>query len=203
MLKQDVTAKLDPTQTQIFWLDTLQGEPITLTTRTLQGEHGHYQTEYRWLNGVVREIQQTGKVLFAGELRSQSFLIRYDSEGQAVYQQHHFDDEVRPIHLSELNQYYAKAKAALLTAQTQLKKNQVFFQGYWREGVFETCFDDREVKLDFGGLFSTKVYARLKYEDNYIAAIGTQGLGKNKIYQLIALEPESADCITRPLFDDE
>lgn len=200
-VEQLVTGSVTPKATQIYWLDRAQNTPILLTTLTTESDLVHYSTEYRWRDGLVREIERRGKVMSEGSLVSQRFLIRYDSSGQAVYQQHQFDGETRPIHLSELNQFYAKANDEYRLANELLAKKQVFFQGHSRHGAFETCYTQQTKTLQFNQAVSKKAYNRLKNEDNFIAAVGFSEPQKNIIEQVIAIEPYQVVCIKRPEFN--
>ncbi len=210
-LALSVTGSVTPKATQIYWLDTVQATPLLLTTLTTENDLVRYSTEYRWHDGLVREIERRGKVMDEGKLVSQRFLIRYDSKGQAVYQQHLFNGETRPIHPFELNALYIRAQAEYRLANELLAKKQVFFQGHWRHGsfensafengTFETCFTQQAKKLQFNQSVSKQAYNRLKNEDNFIAAVGFSEPEKNIIEQLIAVEPYQAVCIERPKFD--
>ncbi len=200
-LDQRVTGSVTPKTTQIYWLDTVQATPVLLTILTTEKNLVRYSTEYRWRDGLVREIEQRGKVMDGGRLVSQRFLIRYDSSGQAVYQQHQFDGETRPIHLSKLNALYAKANDEYRLVNELLANKQVFFQGHWRNGSFETCYTHQAKRLQFNQTVSKKTYNLLKDKDNFIAAVGFSEPNKNIIEQLIAVEPHQIVCIERPEFD--
>ncbi|CZF85304.1 hypothetical protein GCE9029_04934 [Grimontia celer] len=197
---QTVTATVQGDATSIFWLDERQRFPETLSERVMMGDYGQYSSEYRWRKGVVREIQREGNILVDGELKQQSVLIRYDSEGQAVYQQYRLDGALLPIRSTELVRYYKQAEKALETAQALGKNNKNFFQGYWNEGVFEECGSGDVKTLKFSAEFPDYILQRLRQEDNFIAAAGKVGRNTNTAETIIALDNDSADCFERPEF---
>ncbi|OEE89337.1 peptidylprolyl isomerase [Enterovibrio norvegicus FF-162] len=195
---QTQTAMIQGDATSIYWLDERLGFPETLSERILMGDYGQYSTEYRWRKGIVREIQRDGEVLIDGKLTQQSFLIRYDSEGQAVYQQNRLDGDMRPLRTTDLVRYYQQAEQALSQARELNKSGHQFFQGYWSKGILEECFTDEEKALSFNAAVPSFILQRLNQEDNFIAAMGKVGRKMNTVDAIIALDNDSADCIERP-----
>ncbi|WP_245621572.1 DUF1481 domain-containing protein [Enterovibrio calviensis] len=197
---QTQTAIVQGDATTIFWLDERQGFPEILSERVLMGDYGQYSTEYRWRKGIVREIHRDGEVMMDGKLTHQSFVIRYDSEGQAVYQQNRLDGDMRPLRNTDLARYYQQAEQALIQARELKKNGQLFFQGYWSEGILDECDTGREKKLSFEVALPNFIVQRLNQEDNFIAAVGNVGRKTNTVDAIIALNNDSEDCFERPTF---
>ncbi|MGF1867856.1 DUF1481 domain-containing protein [Enterovibrio norvegicus] len=195
------TANVQGDATSIYWLDERQSFPETLTEKVLLGDYGQYSSEYRWRKGVVREIQREGDVLIDGKLKHQAVLIRYDSEGEAVYQQYRVDGDLLPLRTTELVRYAREAEQALANTREQVKKKQTFFQGYWSEGVLEACNTGKEKALTFNVSFPDYLFERLNKEDNFLAAVGKVGRKENTVDTIIALDKDSADCFERPSFN--
>lgn len=195
---QTVTAAVQGDTTRIFWLDERQRFPETLTELVMLGDGTQYASEYRWRKGVVREIQREGNILVDGKMKPQSVLIRYDSEGQAVYQQYRLDGALLPIRGTELVRYYQQAEKALDTAQTLGQDNKSFFQGYWNQGVFEECGTGTVKTLKFSAELPDYILQRLRQEDNFIAAVGKVGGNTITAETIIVLDEGSVECFEKP-----
>ncbi|MDD1783848.1 DUF1481 domain-containing protein [Enterovibrio sp. ZSDZ35] len=199
-VKTTQTAAVQGDATSIYWLDEKQTFPETLSEIVLMGDHGQYQSEYRWRKGVVREIHRKGTVLDGGKLKEQSILIRYDSEGQAVYQQYRLDGDLLPIRSTELVKYYRQAEQSLANAKTLGKESQDFFQGYWKAGTFEECGSSSEKTLTFDTVLPDYLLQRLNPQRNFLAAVGEVGRRSNTVNEVIMLGAGDTPCLVRPVF---
>ncbi|KXF80387.1 DUF1481 domain-containing protein [Enterovibrio coralii] len=199
-VKTTQTAAVQGDATSIYWLDEKQTFPETLSEIVMMGDYGQYQSEYRWRKGIVREIHRTGTMLDDGKLKPFSLLIRYDSEGQAVYQQYRLDGDLLPIRSTELVKYRRQAEQALESAKTLGKEGQDFFQGYWKAGTFEECGSDREKSLTFDTVLPDYLLQSLDQKSNYLAAIGSVGRRTNTVSDVIMLKGGDAACLARPTF---
>lgn len=198
---QTVTADVKGDSTVIYWLDERQKFPETLTTLSLMGDYGSYGTEYRFRKGIVREIQREGTVFTGDSVKPISLLIRYDSEGQAVYQQYRVDGDLLPVRPTELVRYFREAEQSLAMARELHSNDRNFFQGYWNEGSFEECNTGRELTLKFETVLPSYIVQRLSQEDNFLAAAGKVGRNVNVVEEVIALDSDSAECFVRPSFE--
>lgn len=199
-LTQTITADVKGDSTAIYWLDERQGFPETLTERVMMGDYGSYASEYRFRKGVVREIQRDGNILVDGKVQPISLLIRYDSEGQAVYQQYRLNGDLLPVRGTELVRYSREAEQSLAMARELHSNGRDFFQGYWNEGQFEECGSGKEKALEFETDLPGYIVQRLSQEDNFLAAAGKVGRNLNVVEEVIALDSDSAECFTRPGF---
>lgn len=197
---QTVTADVKGDSTVIYWLDERQTFPDTLTSLVIMGDYGRYATEYRFRKGVVREIQREGRMLIGESVQPISLLIRYDSEGQAVYQQYRVNGDLLPVRPTELVRYFNEAEQALTASRKLHADNRDFFQGYWNEGHFEECGSGAEKTLAFDVVLPDYVLQRLRQEDNFLAATGKAVRNTITVSQIIALDNDSADCFVRPAF---
>lgn len=197
-----ITAMVENNLTRIFWLDEHQGRPEKLTELTLIDNHGQYHSEYRWLDGAVREIQREGDLWVNGKLAHQSLIIRYNTQGLAVYQNYLLDNELLPIRKAKLARYRKIAEQALEDAQQLNKNKQNFFQGYWNNPVFEACGSKDEKKLEFAiNSVDDVIPPPLGANDHFMAAIGKVGRKKNTVETIILLANENAKCFKRPVFE--
>lgn len=196
---QTVTADVQGDSTAIYWLDERQGFPDTLTSMVMMGDYGQYATEYRFRKGVVREIQREGALLVDNAVKPVSMLIRYDSEGQAVYQQYRVNGDLLPIRATEMVRYAREAEQALTTARELHDNKRDFFQGYWDHGLFTACGSDKEKTLKFDLMLPDELVTRLEQKETFLAASGEVGRNSNTVEQIIALEGNG--CIRRPMFE--
>ncbi len=137
-LTQTITADVKGDSTAIYWLDERQGFPETLTERVMMGDYGSYASEYRFRKGVVREIQRDGNILVDGKVQPISLLIRYDSEGQAVYQQYRLNGDLLPVRGTELVRYYREAEQSLATARELHSNDRDFSRATGTKGSLKS-----------------------------------------------------------------
>ena len=197
-LSQYVTAIAKDDQRQIIWLDERVNTPEKLTQLMLFGRAGYYQTEYRWNEGVLREIDREEEKVVDGELSNISMRIRFDHNGQAVYQQYLVNDEIFPIKNDQLTRYYKQAQSTYQTAQSLIEQNKFFFQGYIQEGKIRECGTNRNKLLTISDpLYANDIFDN---EKRFIAAMGTVSFMRNTAEVVIALEDADFPCFTRPVF---
>lgn len=190
-----VTAMTQNDTSQIFWLDERLTSPETLTHLTLMKGDARYSTQYRWVDGLVREIQGEGDVLIDGEFKHQSFIVRYNSKGLGVYQNNRLNGDLFPIRNTELIRIFERSQYALKKALSLRNKKQLLFQGYFRNGTFESCISDAKKTLIFDEDLSSEMLEKVNADEYFMAAVGTVG-GKTDIVEEIIYLGE----ITEPCF---
>lgn len=196
-----VTATIQSDETQIFWLKERQGKPEKLIALSLMEHDAKYSAEYRWFDGSVREIRGEGNVWIDEKLTPKSLIIRYNTQGLAVYQNYRLDGDLLPIQNAELIRYFKHAEQALKKARELNKNKQNFFQGYWNDSVFEACENKDEKTLSFSESVPKHFIQQMEEQSYFIAAIGQIGRKTNTIEQIILLDPGRTDCFQRPVFE--
>jgi hypothetical protein len=182
--------------TSFFWYTEksvalpYQGSDYVVST-----SDGWYQTHYTWIDSSVREIVREGEMMVDDELVPFTLHLRFNAEGEAIYQQYRVDGKIRPLQDNALSGYLKQAEAIAATTKSQSQKNMALIQGVWDGKTFETCDGDEYSKLEFNKTLPSFVIDRLSNFDNYLAFLGNIRHGEVYIQELLTLDDEKHDCI--------
>lgn len=179
--------------TSFFWYTENYSMPYQGSDYVVSKQHGWYQTYYRWLGNRVSEIVREGEMLGERELVPFSLHLRFNPEGEAVYQQYRVDRVVRPLQNNALQGYLAQAEA--IASDTKNQQELTLIQGYWDGRQFETCSGQEYEKLEFNKTLPSFVIDRLANIDNYLAFLGVIRFGEIYIEELLILDGDDHDCI--------
>jgi hypothetical protein len=179
--------------TSFFWYTENFSLPYQGSDYVVSKQHGWYQTYYRWLDSRVSEIVRKGEMLGDGKLVPFSLHLRFNSAGEAVYQQYRVDRAVRPLQNNTLQGFLAQAEA--IASDTKNQQELSLIQGYWDGKQFETCSGEEYEKLEFNKTLPSFVIDRLANIDNYLAFIGVIRFGEIYIEELLILDGDDHDCI--------
>ncbi len=169
------------------------------------GEYGWYQSDYRWVEGKLREMIREGEQndVERGMLPYRVH-IRFSKDGDAVYQQYRLDGRVLPLQREQLQRYQAEANSVAEKTKQQSKSGLSLIQGYWDGESFETCEGKDYQGLEFNQTLPSFVVNRLSAVDSYVAFLGTSRLGKLQVKELLLLADDDHDCVERPqLLEDD
>ena len=128
------------------------------------------------------------------------FLVRYDSEGQAVYQQNRVNDEPRAMHLTELTRLYQAGQNQLKWVRNFADKPQIAIQGYWQTGQFIRCGEPHHWQaMPMPPALSSLVDAN---EDKpvFLLAIEVESHQAQVISEIVWATANEQACLTRPQF---
>ncbi len=181
--------------TSFFWYTENLALPYQASDYIVSTHDGWYQTHYNWQEGSVREIEREGKTSLAGKLVPFSLHLRFNGEGEAMYQQYKIDGKIRPLQHDELDGYLKQAEAIAETAKSQSQKDLSLIQGFWNGKQFESCDGEDYNKLEFNKTLPSMVIDRLANFDNYLAFLGYIRHGEVYIQELLMLEDDGYDCI--------
>ncbi len=195
-----ITAFQTETQLYIFWVDLLDKQPYVLTVLALDELKVLSKAEYRWQDGVIREIEFSAKKSSDPEKTSQRYLIRYDSNGEAVYQDHYIYEELRPIRTSELKRIYQQAEMLLAEVQNLQKSNQHFFQGHLKNYKFHPCGAEPATWSTIEMPLDANFYPISNHHSYLIAALGDKKNNNIRVNKVIVFD-ENQVCFERPSFD--
>ncbi|MDN2482281.1 DUF1481 domain-containing protein [Vibrio agarivorans] len=185
--------------TSLYWSsERLVGQPISASDYVAMGDYGQYQTEYRWEEGVVRELVREGTQLDDDVIKPFRLHIRFNKEGEAVYQRYRVDSNVLPVRPDVLTRLIADAARAVDVSRAQDKQGFDLIQGYWDGQEFSTCsglnFDD----VTFNEPLPKVLMGRLASVDSYVAFVGEMRSTRIEVEKLLILDDDSRDCIERP-----
>ncbi|MHC6804325.1 DUF1481 domain-containing protein, partial [Vibrio antiquarius] len=163
------------------------------------GDNGWFQSDYRWDEGELRELIRKGEqVDTKQELVPFQIHIRFNKDGEAVYQQYRVNRKVLPLQHEQLERYKTEANDVVASVKAQSRNSQSLIQGYWNGQSFETCKGKAFSTLEFNQTLPKFIIERLSSVDSYVAFVGKQSRNKATVDELLMLNDDDFDCVPRP-----
>ncbi|EMK3316315.1 DUF1481 domain-containing protein [Vibrio vulnificus] len=190
--------------TSFYWVtDKLTG-PHKASDYVFSGDYGWYQSEYRWDEGALRELIREGEQLDSKlGLVPYRIHVRFNVEGDAVYQQYRLNGKVLPIQQEQLQRYQYEADALVKETKQQSREGLELIQGYWDGETFETCSGEEYSKLEFNQTLPGFVVNRLASVDSYVAFLGKKSSRRLEVETLLLLDEDDRDCVEKPVLLEE
>lgn len=190
--------------TSLYWYTEKLSLPYTAADYVSAGDYGWYKTDYRWDEGSLRELIREGE-----QLKDNQFLVpyrihvRFNKDGEAVYQQYRLDGRVLPLKSDKLA--WLKQEAANISNVTkeQSRENLKLIQGYWDGSTFDTCAGKSYTEVEFNETLPSFVVNRLSTIDSYAAFLGTTRGNRIVVNELLMLADDSHDCMEPPSLIEE
>ncbi len=184
--------------TSFYWYTEGVSQPITASDYVVSETYGWYKTTYRWSEGAVREVVREGEQLKNEELTPYTVHMRFNKDGEAVYQQYRVNKKILPLNEGQLERYVLEAQAIRTMTKEQDKKGSELLQGYWDGETFESCDGKDYTQVEFNHTLPNFVMSRLSSLDNYVGFLGK--IRNNTVYidELLILADDDHDCIERP-----
>ncbi len=118
--------------TSLYWMTERLTRVSTAADYVTMGDYGSYQSDYRWDDGELRELIRKGKQLDAKQgLVPFQIHIRFNKDGDAVYQQYRVNGKVLPLQRDQLERYKQEANDVVTSIKKQSRDGQSLIQGYW------------------------------------------------------------------------
>ncbi|KJY84289.1 peptidylprolyl isomerase [Vibrio galatheae] len=190
--------------TSLYWYTERLTFPHTAADYVSAGDYGWYQSDYRWENGNLRELIREGQQLKDSQgLVPYRIHVRFNKEGEAIYQQYRFDEKILPLTSDKLA--WLKQEAVNISQRTKEQSNSGIrlIQGYWDGSSFDTCAGQSYQQVEFNETLPSFVVNRLSSIDSYAAFLGTTRANNVVVNQLLMLDDDSHDCIERPSLIEE
>ena len=190
--------------TSFYWYTEKLSLPYSAADYVNAGDHGWYKTEYRWVDKKLRELVRTGEQL-KGDSRviPYSLHVRFNKDGEAIYQQYRLDHKVLPLKADKLLLLTQEAANIAKNTKSQHRSGMRLIQGYWDGEKFETCTGESFHHVEFKTTLPSFVVHRLSTIDSYAAFIGRVKAKEVSVEELLMLDEDSHQCVTRPhLIDD-
>lgn len=181
-----------------YWYTERQSLPFSASDYVSSTEYGWYKSSYRWDEGEVREVVREGQKLNNANLVPFKLHVRYNREGEAVYQQYRVDGKVLPLDENQLGQYQQEARAVAEKAKDQNKMGLTLIQGVWDGSTFESCDERQFTKVKFNQSLPSFVINRLASIDSYAAFLGKADHQRVTIDELLMLAEDDHGCVERP-----
>ena len=191
--------KTEGDASSLYWVTERLTRVSTAADYVTAGDYGWYQSDYRWDDGELRELTQKGDQIDA-KLGMVPFQIhiRFNKDGEAVYQQYRVNNKVLPLQHDQLERFKQEANDVVVSVKESSRNGQSLIQGYWNGELLETCDGKEFATLEFNQTLPRFVIDRLASVDNYIAFIGKESRNKVTIDELLLLKEDDFDCVLRP-----
>ena len=186
--------------TAIYWFTSQQNRPVSLADKVMAGDYGNYRTDYRWRDGKLREIKREGTQFDELQLKPFSLHVRYDTLGNAVFQRYTLGGELIPLSGKQLHQLVQEARHGVDVVKQLRKDDQSLVQGFWKQGQFYRCGDERQLKVNFSPVLPNYLQQQLveRQADSYMAVIGQVRRSTLTANTLLMLKPDQPACLTAP-----
>ncbi|MGL6261232.1 DUF1481 domain-containing protein [Vibrio sp. WXL103] len=184
--------------TSLYWSSDRLGEAVSASDHVMMGDYGYYQTEYRWEDGVVRELVRQGTQLNDNELVPFRLHVRFNKDGNAIYQRYRIDGNVRPVSSQLLANLKSDAAGVVAVTRDQDQRGFDLFQGYWDGQEFNSCSGSSFPEVKFNYPMPKVLMNRLASVDSYVALVGRARSTRIEVEQLLLLDDDGRDCIERP-----
>ncbi|MFV8439077.1 peptidyl-prolyl cis-trans isomerase [Vibrio owensii] len=185
--------------TSLYWMTERLTRVSTAADYVTMGDYGSYQSDYRWDDGELRELIRKGEQLDAKQgLVPFQIHIRFNKDGDAIYQQYRVNGKVLPLQRDQLERYKQEANDVVTSIKKQSRDGQSLIQGYWDGETFETCKGREFATLEFNQTLPKFVIDRLASVDSYIAFIGKESRNTATVDELLMLNDDDFDCVPRP-----
>jgi len=185
--------------TSYYWYTESVNDSKTASDYVVSDTYGWYRTSYRWDEGTVREVVREGEQLKDNALVPYTVHMRFNKDGEAVYQQYRVNKKILPLNDGQLERYVLEADAIKTMTKDQDKQGLELIQGVWDGETFENCVTGREYSnVEFNHSLPSFVMSRLSTLDSYVGFLGK--IRNNKVYieELLILADDSHDCVERP-----
>ncbi|KOO16218.1 peptidylprolyl isomerase [Vibrio xuii] len=189
--------------TSLYWYTERLTFPYTAADYVAAGDYGWYKTDYRWDEGELRELIREGEQLKDSELVPYRIHVRFNKDGDAIYQQHRLDGRVLPLKADKIAWLKQEALNIADVAKQQSSNGMRLIQGYWDGTSFDACNGKSYEQVEFNETLPSFVVNRLSSVDSYAAFIGSTRSNKVVVNELLMLSDDSHDCIERPSLIEE
>lgn len=191
-----VTASVVGDHSAVYWLDSQQGRPISLSEHVWQGDYGEYRGEYVWRDGQLRALKREGEQLADNTRVPFSLHVRFDASGEPVFQRYRQDGAIIPLDSAALTRLYQESNQILDQVQSQIARNVSVLQGQRIGEYWVDCRGDRQ-RWVFDDAIPPVVVSKLLQPGTFVIGAGNPGIGKDTIDALVLVRREKA-CLTRP-----
>ncbi|PFG57682.1 uncharacterized protein DUF1481 [Vibrio sp. ES.051] len=183
----------------LYWVTEKLTRVSTAADYVFMGDNGWFQSDYRWNEGELRELIRKGEQVDTKQvLVPFQIHIRFNKDGEAVYQQYRVNRKVLPLQHEQLERYKAEANDVVASVKAQSRNSQSLIQGYWNGQSFETCKGKAFSTLEFNQTLPKFIIERLSSVDSYVAFVGKQSRNKATVDELLMLNDDDFDCVPRP-----
>lgn len=186
--------------TSLYWYTSQQNRPVKLVDTVLVGNDGHYQSDYRWRDGKLREIRRNGEQRDELQLKPFSLNVRYDTQGSPVFQRYTLGGDVIPLSNAQLHQLTQEAQQGVLVVKQQRSDDVSLVQGYWEQGTFYRCGDNQPLSVTFSPALSSYQAQQLqsRQQQGFMVVTGQVQRDALNAKALLLLKAQQSACLVAP-----
>lgn len=185
-----ITGQTAGDATSIYWLEQKQAFPISLKSRVYVGDYGHYDSESTWRAGVLRELRQQGEQFVDDEIQPFSLVLRFDDNGEAVYQRYRVGERVVPLSPSQIKTHQRSIEQSLGVVKALKAERARLIQGKMHNGELVACGSTRARNVAFDQPLPASVAKKIASGSHFIAALGKESATEISL--------SSCCCLTGP-----
>ncbi|PXA68974.1 DUF1481 domain-containing protein [Vibrio sp. 11986-1-5] len=187
--------------THFYWYTEYQNRPSHGADQVLMGDYGWYQTNYRWESGSVREAVREGMQLRNAQLVPYRVHVRFNQQGEAVYQQFRVDGKVLPLNLEQRSEYLQQAQQLVEMSKQQARQGWSLYQGVWDGERLTSCSGRRFSQVLWPLTTPEHVMERLK-TPHYVALLGRVSSAQLQVDSVLSVAEPDRACMTQPALID-
>lgn len=193
--------------TSFYWYTRRLQQPLNASDYVTMGDYGWYQTTYRWEKNILVEAVREGEMLDSTDgLIPYMMHVRYNGNGEAVYQRYRKNGRIFPLMPTQLAQFQDQSTYLIAKVEGLNKDDISLFQGEWDGETFNSCDGKQYSQLEFNQILPNFVVARLSGLDSFISFLGEEKNRDKKILkmsELLLLTDDSYKCVIRPELIEE
>ncbi|MDP5255462.1 MULTISPECIES: DUF1481 domain-containing protein [unclassified Vibrio] len=175
-----------------YWADVVDQQPLSAYDHVKLSNQTSYHSEYHWQDGVLSEVVRQGSRIEAKGRERQSFRthLRFDSQGQAVYQQDKVDQQVFPLTPDAIADIKQQANHVITTLLNS-KSSRHLIQGFWDGKQFLSCHRRFHYALDS----DSKATLANKATPTYVAGLGYTTSQQVALKQILDIDAQRDTCL--------
>lgn len=193
--------------TSFYWYTRRLQQSLNASDYVTMGDYGWYQTTYRWEKNILVEAVREGEMLDSTDgLIPYMMHVRYNGNGEAVYQRYRKNGRIFPLMPTQLAQFQDQSTYLVAKVEGLNKDDISLFQGEWDGETFNSCDGKQYSQLEFNQILPNFVVARLSGLDSFISFLGEEKNRDKKILkmsELLLLTDDSYKCVIRPELIEE
>lgn len=193
--------------TSFYWYTRRLQQSLNASDYVTMGDYGWYQTTYRWEKNILVEAVREGEMLDSTDgLIPYMMHVRYNGNGEAVYQRYRKNGRIFPLMPTQLAQFQDQSTYLIAKVEGLNKDDISLFQGEWDGETFNSCDGKQYSQLEFNQILPNFVVARLSGLDSFISFLGEEKNRDKKILkmsELLLLTDDSYKCVIRPELIEE
>ncbi|CED72543.1 putative lipoprotein [Aliivibrio wodanis] len=188
--------------TSYYWYTRRLQQSISASDYVTIGDYGWYKTTYRWEKNILVEAVREGEMLDkTNELTPYFMHVRYNGNGEAVYQRYRKDGRIFPLMPNQLAQFQDQSQYLITKVENSNKEGISLYQGEWDGETFYSCNGEEYSEVEFNQILPDFVVARLSGLDSFISFLGEEKNRNKKVLkmsELLLLTDDSYKCVERP-----